>query len=50
MRGERDVKEIHITIILATLAAALLQLIARPPQAQAGPKLACSCAPATVPS
>jgi hypothetical protein len=50
MRGERDVKEIHITIILATLAAALLQFLAQPPKAQAGSKLACSCAPATVPS
>lgn len=50
MRGERDVKEIHITIILATLAAALLQLLTQPPKAQTGPKLACSCAPASAPS
>lgn len=43
-------KEIHITIILATLAAALLQLLVQPSKAQAVSKLACSCAPVAAPS
>lgn len=41
-------KEIHVTIILAALAAAFLQFVTQSPQAHAKPKLACSCAPTAI--
>jgi hypothetical protein len=41
-------KEIHLTIIMATLAAALLQLVVQPPEAHAKPRIACSCAPTAI--
>ncbi len=43
-------REIHFTIIIATLAAAFLQLLVTQTAAQAGTKLACTCAPRAIPS
>ena len=43
-------REIHFTIVTATLAAALLQWLTQAPQPQSKAKLACSCAPRAIPS
>lgn len=43
-------REIHYTIITATLAAALLQLLASQTTAEPVKKLACTCAPRAIPS
>ena len=43
-------REIHLTIITAALAAALLQWMTQSPQPQTKAKLSCSCAPRAIPS